>query len=180
MFAQTLSAQSVKAGRKTRIHIEIDTGMGRAGFIYNDCLGDILSIAKLPGLLLEGIFTHFPSADGLTEAEKKFTMLQLERFSELVEKAKSLGLSFPVVHCANSAGCLYFPLYGNAVRPGLCVYGVQPNLEEDSPIELEPIITLKTQVVQLRDLPKGWGISYGRSFVTPCPLRIAVIRVWLR
>ncbi|MFP4458006.1 MAG: alanine racemase [Candidatus Zixiibacteriota bacterium] len=176
-FAEVLSQQSLKVGRKTKCHIEIDTGMGRSGMIFNDCIGDILAISRLKGIEIEGIFSHFPAADSDSENDHEFTMLQLRRFSAIIEKMKQHNFIVPLVHIANSAGILAYPIYGNAVRPGIMAFGLLPDRSIMPPIEIEPILTVKSQVIQIRHLPANWNISYRRTYRTRDKAQIAIIRM---
>ena len=175
-FAQILSQQSDKAGSVTHCQIELDTGMGRTGFMWDDCLGDILALARLDGIKINGFFTHFPVADSSDENDKAFTMLQLRRFASVVDKYKRFDKDLPLVHVSNSAGITSFPIYGNAVRPGIAAYGLKPCPSTESPFELEPVLSLKSQVVQIREMPKGWDIGYGRTYTTDKKELIAVVR----
>ncbi len=165
-FAQILSQQSVKAGMVTRCHIEIDTGMGRTGFLWDDALGDVLAIARLDGIKIDGIFSHFPVADSKDENDRAYTMIQLRRFAHVVEQYRRFDPDLPLVHISNSAGLTSFPIFGNAVRPGIAAYGVLPDPDMELPYDLEPVLTLKSQVVQIRELPKGWDLGYGRTYRT--------------
>jgi len=175
-FAEVLSAESVRAGKKIKIHIEIDTGMGRTGFHWFDAVGEIISISKLPGLQIEGIFSHFPVADSRDKSDVEFTRRQLEKFSNIVGSLTKGGIEIPTVHISNSAGILAHQILGNAVRPGILAYGLYPSNTVKKSVKVEPVLSLKTHVVQLRKHEPGDSISYGRTYIAMHPERVAVIR----
>ena len=147
-FASALSVEAGKANKTIRCHIEIDTGMGRTGTLYDEAVGDILPISRFPHIEIEGIFSHFPSADSSGSDDKEFTRIQLKRFAGVVERLRSLGLDIPMVHISNSAGIMGHPIYGNAVRPGITAYGLYPSDETPHSVDVEPVLTMKTQVIQ--------------------------------
>lgn len=175
-FAEALSAEAVRAGKKVKIHVEIDTGMGRTGFLWHDAAGEIFAISKLPGIVIEGIFSHFPSADSVDPNDIEFTRRQIEKFSRVVELLKKGGIEIPLVHISNSAGILAHPIIGNAVRPGILAYGLYPSEEVKKTIKVEPVLSLRTYVVQVREFEPGWSVSYGRTYITRGRERVAVIR----
>jgi len=175
-FAEALSAEAVKAGKTIRIHIEIDTGMGRTGFDWFDVIGEIVSIARLPGIKIEGVFSHFPSADSADKNDIEFTGRQLKKFSELINSMLKGGIEIASVHISNSSGILAHPILGNCIRPGLMAYGLYPSEEVRKSVKVEPVLSLKTRVIQLRNFEPGLSISYSRSFITTRPTRVAVIR----
>lgn len=175
-FAEALS---LEAGRQKKIitfHIEVDTGMGRTGIPENDAVDEIRDIVRMPNIQLNGIFTHFPVADSVKEDDISFTRMQIRKFGDIVDKIRKSGIKVPMVHISNSAGILDYPIYGCAVRPGLLAYGLYPSPQVSRSIEVFPVLSLKTRVVQLRDYPAGSSISYGRTYITEKPSRIAVIR----
>jgi alanine racemase len=156
-------------GKTLAVHLAVDTGMGRGGFVVDDLPQILGPLEELSGLVIEGIGSHLPSAD----EDEEFTRSQFRQFSEIIE---SLGGKerFLWRHLANSAGLLgYEPLECNLARPGLMLYGVSslPNV----PLPLRPAMTLKSRVTLIRTLPAGHGVSYGRSFVTTRPTRVATI-----
>ncbi|RKZ33810.1 alanine racemase [bacterium] len=175
-FAEALSAEAVRSGKNINIHIEIDTGMGRTGFDWFDAVGEIIAINKLPGIKIEGIFSHFPVADSTHKSDVEFTKKQLEKFSRVVNSLIKGGIEIPTIHISNSAGILAHPIFGNAIRPGILAYGLYPSEEIKKNIRVEPVMSLKTRVVQLRKHQPGSSISYGRTHITTYNERIAVIR----
>ena len=175
-FAEALSAESVRAGKRIKIHIEIDTGMGRTGFHWFDAVGEIIAITKLPGLKLEGIFSHFPVADSRDKSDIEFTRRQLEKFANVIDSLNRGGIEIPTVHISNSAGILAHPIIGNAVRPGILAYGLYPSETVRKSVRVEPVLSLKTHVVQIRRHEPGDSISYGRTHIAMHRERVAVIR----
>jgi alanine racemase len=173
-FARALSAAAVRTGRAIRCHVEIDTGMGRTGVCEGEAEEFLVRLAGLPGLRLASIFTHFPDADA---EDPTFSIEQLRRLRALLERLAGCGVRPPRVHAANSAGMLNVPgALLDWVRLGLVAYGHPPPLAR-TPIRLQPVMTLKSRIVQVRDLPAGSPVSYGRTFVTQRPSRIGVVAI---
>ena len=175
-LAEAISAEAVKSSKTIKIHIEIDTGMGRTGMMWFDAVGEIYAISRLPGIRIEGVFSHFPVADSTQKSDVEFTRIQLDRFSRVVKTLERGGLKIPTIHISNSAGLLAHPIFGNCVRPGILAYGLYPSESVRHSVEVEPVMSLRTRVVQLRDMDIGSSIGYGRTFVVKKPMRVAVIR----
>ncbi len=175
-FAHALAVEGERQSKPVGCHIEIDTGMGRTGFWHTDAVGDIIQIAKLPGLNIEGIFSHFPVADSTSRSDFDFTRVQLTRFSRIIEELEKVGIKPPLVHISNSAGILDHPVFGNGVRPGILAYGLYPSAEAMDTVKVTPILSLFTRVIQLGEYPPGTSISYGRTYTTRSTEMIAVIR----
>ena len=174
--AEALSAEAQKQGKTARIHFALDTGMSRIGFQVTEEAADICAqIAKLPGILVEGLFSHYATADSadLTRAKK-----QGERFDRFVEMLRSRGLEIPILHLSNSAGIMNFSKSYHMVRSGIVTYGLYPSDEVDpSLLELKPALAWYTRIAHLKDLPAGREISYGGTFVTQRPTRVATLSV---
>lgn len=162
-----------KAGGKA--HIAVDTGMGRIGFEPNDESVEIVKkISQLDGIKLEGIFTHFATAD---ETDKAFSHEQFNRFTSFVQKLEENGVNIPIKHVANSATIVDMPAFGlDLVRSGIITYGLKPS-DEVGDIDIIPALKLKTHVVYVKKVPKGTPISYGRTYVTDSERVIATIPV---
>ncbi len=175
-LAEAVSAEAVKANKTIKIHIEVDTGMGRTGIIWFDAIGEIYAISQLPGIALEGVFSHFPVADSTGKSDMEFTKMQLERFSKLIKTLERGGMRIPTIHISNSAGLLAHPILGNCIRPGILAYGLYPSEEVRKSVEVEPVLSLRTRVVQLRDFDVGSSIGYGRTYIARNPIRVAIIR----
>ncbi len=157
-----------KLRRKVKAHAKIDTGMGRIGVNVYKSAEFIRQIKGYKNVELEGLYTHFSdSAD-----DAGFTQKQMELFADLVRQLKSEGVTIPFVHCANSAGIFkYRESPFTLARPGISLYGILPMRDYKS--GLEPILTWKSRIVFLKDVPVGTSISYARTFVTERPSRIA-------
>jgi alanine racemase len=177
-MAQEL-AQAAREQEKTiKVHIKVDTGMARLG-IRSERIDEILALARevheLPELELEGIFTHFAAAD---TADDTYTRKQLRRFKHVLQMLTDHGLRPPIAHAANSAAMIKFPeSHFDMVRPGIVIYGLDPSNEVRLPEGFRPALSFKTQVSQVKTIPAGEGISYGVTYVTERPMRIAVLPV---
>ncbi len=175
-FAEALSREALKNGKIAKIHLEIDTGMGRTGIMPDDAIDAINKISNLPGIKIEGIFSHFPAADSDEPQDIEFTKIQIEKFRGIISALNERRVRIPIVHISNSAGLLKYEPFGNAIRPGILAYGLYPSEKMQKSIDVEPVLSLRTKVVQIRNLGKGCSIGYGRTFTTTRPMRIAVIR----
>ena len=176
-MAQKLSQAAVKAGKPVNIHIKIDTGMTRIG--YRDPQRDvpeILEISRLPGIRIEGLFTHFARAD---ETDSAPAYRQLEKYGEFLKKLETAGLSIPLKHCSNSAGIIRIPEANlDAVRAGVILYGMYPSDEvEKEPVPLKPAMEIKSHIAYIKTVEPGTQVSYGGTYTTQRPTRIATIPV---
>jgi len=161
--------------RPVPVHIKVDTGMGRIGIPPEETLSYIEALRTIPGIIIEGIFTHFPSAD---EADLSFTERQIAAFTELLQILKGSGIDIPLRHMANSAGILACKdSYVNMVRPGIMLYGLYPSSDVEKSIPLSPALRWTSAVRFLKSVPPGTPISYGRTFVTSRPSVIATLPV---
>jgi alanine racemase len=173
-FARALSEAAVAAGRPQRVHIEVDTGMGRIGVREEDAVEFIANVTALPALRLASVFTHFPDADG---DSLEFSHDQVRRFDALLERLGRSGIRPPRVHAANSAGTVNLPnSYYDWLRVGLLAYGHLPR-HSRAPVAVAPVMSFKSRLVQVRDLPAGVPVSYARTFVTSRPTRSGVVAV---
>jgi alanine racemase len=169
-----LSKLAKSKNKKVKVHVKIDTGMGRLGFWHEDAIDFIKKIAKLKNIIIDGIFTHFPNA----EADKVFTYNQITNFKRLVEELWDNNIYIPIKHTANSMGLIDFKnSHMNMVRPGLMMYGIYPKESLMKNIFLRPALTLKTKITYLKSMPAGRSISYGMTYVTRNPTKIATIPV---
>ncbi len=178
-IAKALSREAVRKGKKIPVHIKVDTGMGRTGFFGDNIANDILEIANLKGINIEGIFSHFSDIDidDLTYAKS-----QIERFHIIKKKLQSSGLKINFYHMANSAAIATLPeSYLNAVRPGLILYGYtsmkKSRNNDNTELDLKPAMSVKTNILELRRIPAKTSISYGRTFITRRDSLIGVIPV---
>lgn len=179
--ARALSEAAVQADKPLKIHIKADTGMSRLGFLCDEehadtSVNEIAQVCALPGLEAEGIFTHFANADG----DESYSMRQLTRFMDAVDKLAARGVKFEIRHCAASAAVLNYPCtHLDMVRPGIALYGhyPDPSCEGLDGPGLLPVMTLKTRVVAVRELPAGTCISYGCTHTLARDSRLAVLPV---
>ena len=180
-YARQLNERLSGTGRRLRVHLKLDTGMSRLGFFAYDCektLDEIKEVARLPQLLIEGAFTHFPAADSTAPEDAAFTKLQFERFMQMLSALKGCGIEPQIRHCCNSGASILYPEYClDMIRPGIATYGVLPSPDVAGKIELRPVMSLRTTIFQLRDYAPGISISYGRAYTTPAPQRIAVVGI---
>lgn len=152
--------------RKLKAHVKIDSGMGRLGVLPGEPAQKFLDRAfAIPGLDIEGLFTHFARAD---ETDKQYTHMQAKRFASVVEYAERSGRSIPIVHAGNSATGIDLPeRVGSMLRLGISMYGYYPSEEVNGQaVALEPVLTLKTKIVHTKRLQAGEGISYGTRYFT--------------
>ncbi|MDO4344396.1 MAG: alanine racemase [Eubacteriales bacterium] len=176
-MARKLSEEAVKQNRRTAVHIGLDTGMTRIGFADNEeSLQTIKKIAKLPNLVIEGMFTHFAKAD---ETDKTHAEGQLARYLAFADKLWKEGVRIPVRHCSNSAGIIDMKQANlDMVRAGISIYGIYPSSEvEKRNVPLKPVMQLKSHISYIKDVPAGVSVSYGGTFVTKRQSRIATIPV---
>ncbi|MBP7216404.1 MAG: alanine racemase [Candidatus Omnitrophica bacterium] len=162
-FARALNTKARLLNKRCKVHIKVDTGMGRIGVLHYDAFHLVKKIFQFRHLLVEGMFTHFAFAD----MDKHFTMHQLDLFNRLVERLKHAGMHIPLLHCANSMGAVRFRhSHKTMVRPGLIVYGLKPSQAMRVSLSLKPALSLKTRIVYMKRVPKGSGISYGHTYTT--------------
>lgn len=176
-LAQALSQSAVRLSRKVRIHVKIDTGMTRVGFMPGySAVKNIVEISKLPNIIIEGLFTHFASAD---EKDKRYTEMQFERFMSIWNELGRIGVHIPLKHAANSAATIDLPhTHLDMVRTGVILYGLYPSCHVDkSRIQLKPAMTLKANITLVKDVEPGTAISYGCRFTTRRQSRIATLPV---
>jgi len=176
--AYALSRAALALGQAVKIHVKIDTGMGRLG-VRAEQMDEILrllqELSTLPGIELEGMYTHFVMADAqdLTHAR-----MQLARFHDVLHMVETHHLRPPLVQAANSAATLSLPeSHFDMIRPGIALYGLDPSSEVRLPDGFRPALSFKTQVAQVKDIPAGECISYGCTYTTDRPTRVAVLPV---
>lgn len=176
-FAKRLSMAAVSAGKTVKVHIKLDTGMSRIGFLTEDVNtpDEILKVASLPGVRVEGMFSHLAVAD----EDDDYTRMQFERFMTVAKKLEEKGLKIPVKHICNSAGMIKFPeMHLDMVRAGIVLYGIYPSSDFDkSLIYLKPAMTFKSKVSHIKVLDKGATLSYGRTYTLKETAKIATVSV---
>ncbi|MGN0452998.1 MAG: alanine racemase [Ruminococcus sp.] len=182
-YAKTLSESAQKAGVSIDIHIKIDTGMSRIGFMCqsfpedDSSIDEIEETCKLPCLNAKGIMAHFAQSDE-GEAGAEYTKSQLKSFNTAVDKLRKRGVCFDIVHHANSGGVEFYPeAHFNMVRAGVILYGLEPNPALESPLQLKPVMSLKSSVAFVKNLRKGSAVSYGGTFTAPRDMRVATVPI---
>ncbi len=181
-YGQKLSQYATQAGVTVKVHIKLDTGMGRIGFnCRSDSLEGIAQIEELislDGLNFEGVFTHFSAADRSGDNKGEYTALQYSRFVKAVELIKSKCSTIKTVHCCNSAGLLYEKdKHSTLCRPGIILYGLSPDKDMEFEEKLIPVMTLKSVVSQVKEVDKDTFVSYGRTFKSDKKMRLATVSV---
>jgi len=176
--AQALSRAALALGHTVKVHVKVDTGMGRLG-IRAEQIAKVLElvheIIDLPGLELEGIYTHFAMAD---TQDQTHVRMQLSRFQHVLEAIERAQIRPPLVHAANSAAILSLSeAHFNMVRPGIALYGLDPSQQVRLPGAFRPALSFKTQVAQVKDIPEGECISYGCTYITERPTCVAILPV---
>lgn len=176
-YAKQLSEIALKMGKKAKIHIALDTGMGRIGFMPNEeSLNEVLEIAYLDGIETVGIFTHFSTAD---EEDKEYTNYQFAKIQNFIKMLSNNGVNIPIKHVSNSGAIIDLPeTYLDAVRAGIILYGYYPSNEVNKErLSIEPALTLKAKIGHVKKLEKGMYVSYGRTFKTERDSIIATLPI---
>lgn len=175
--AAELSKEAQSLNKRVKIHVAVDTGMGRIGFLPTEQgLDEIEALSKLPNVDIEAIFTHFATAD---EADKSYTLDQIEKFNWFCDTLEKRGVNVGKKHIANSAAIIDMPdAYFDGVRPGILLYGYYPSYEVNrDKLDLKRVLTLKANISYVKTVPKGEYISYGRRFHTERESIIATIPI---
>ena len=171
-LAVALNNTARSLAKPIKVHIKVDTGMGRIGVLHHEAKQLIKSISGLKYLAIEGLFTHFALAD----TDRDFTRHQIDLFDRLIGDLKKEGINIPLIHAANSMGAVGYKMsHFNMVRPGLIIYGLYP--KQNLGIKLKPVLSLKTKIMFIKKLPKGSGVSYGHEYFTDKDTRIAVLPI---
>lgn len=176
-YAKELSSLAVKLNKKAKVHIAIDTGMGRIGFLPTDeSFNSICEICSLDGLDVIGLFTHFSSSD---EADKEYTQYQFNQIYDFIRKLEDNGVNIPLKHASNSAAIIDMPnTYLDAVRAGIIIYGYYPSsYVKKSNLSIKPALTLKAKIAHVKELESNMYISYNRTFKTSRKSKIATIPI---
>lgn len=174
-LAKSLSATAREQGKIVKVHVKVDTGMGWFGLSQDDLLKFVLTLRRFPNITIEGIFSHFSNADAI---DQKYTLKQLNCFKEGIEKFQQNGIKILYYHIANSAATLErSDAYFNAVRPGLIIYGLYPSEMNKAKVDLQPVLTFKTRILQLRYFSPGQPIGYGSTYVPIHHIRIGVLPI---
>lgn len=178
--AHEYRAEAEKIGGTLKIHIKLDTGMSRLGFLcsgdhFNDCIEAVLRTCSLPNLHAEGIFTHFAVSDEEGAENAEYTQKQFQLFMSVINELSKRGLDFEIRHCANSGAFANYPdTYLDMVRPGILTYGCG---ELAKKLGLRPVMSEKTVIGTIKILDEGTGVSYGRLYTTEGKKRVGVLPV---
>ncbi len=173
--ARELSKIAGEIGKPAVIHVKVDTGMSRVGLTPDEeGIAVLKEIASLPGITVEGVFTHFATMDMKDESH---ALLQAVRFLGFVSFAKKEGIDFRLIHLSNSAAVLRKKTFPNenAIRLGIALYGVYPSDEVEYPVPLHPAMSLKSMITYVKTIPEGTPVSYGETFTSRRPMRIATV-----
>jgi len=171
--AEKLEKIAAAKDRKVKVHVKIDTGMGRLGISCNEAAGVLQEIMKFRFLETEGLMSHLSSAD---EEDPAFTQNQIVKFKDMVSEARRMGMDIKLNHLANSAGIVtYKDSHFDMVRPGIMLYGGLPSPGFKTEAELKPVMSLKGRVLQIRNFEDKTPVSYGRTYYTDGAKKIAVI-----
>jgi len=175
--AKEFSQIAISLNKKVTVHIKIDTGMHRLGLLPNeDTINEIVEINKLNGLIIEGIFTHFATAD---EIDKEYTRDQVNKFNYVTTELEKKGLKIPLKHVSNSAAIIDLPEFNyDMVRAGIMLYGLYPSNHINRDIvDLKEVMCLKTKIAQIKNLNAGSSISYGLNFTVQRNSKIAILPI---
>ena len=177
------SAEAAKLGRDLKIHIKLDTGMSRLGFLcaggyFDEGVQNVIDSCRLPGLIPEGVYTHFAVSDEPGADCRDYTLGQFRLFMDMIRAVKERGgIEFAIRHCANSGALARYPeTYLDMVRPGIVQYGLYPAREHGA-LDLKPVMKLMTRVAEITDHIPGDTVSYGRTYTCESPRRFAVLPI---
>ncbi len=176
-MAKALSKEAVRQNKKAYVHMKLDTGMGRIGYqTAKEAAADAEVMKELPGIEMEGVFTHFANAD---TDNRELTIKQIEKFSEMIAAMEAVDVHFALKHCANSAGIIEFSDERfNLVRAGIISFGMWPSGEvKRDVVQLKPILSLLSHVVYVKEVEAGTPISYGSTWVADRRRRIATVPI---
>ena len=182
-YARDLSKYALQNNVKVKIHLKIDTGMSRIGFVFKNkkenqkTIDELLRVCSLENLITEGIFTHFAVADEPGQSIKT-TNGQFSAFTDICGILKGNGIDIKIRHCSNSGGILNYPQTNlDMVRAGIILYGLFPSDYVQNKLDLHPAMSLKTVISQVKTVPKGTAVSYGGTFVTQRETKIATVPI---
>ncbi len=174
-IAQALAREASESGKRAKVHIKVDTGMGWVGVPWEEASSFLQRTSQLRSLDIVGIYTHFATSD---EKDTSFAYLQLRRFNRVLDEIKAKGINIPLRHAANSGAILNLPeAYLDMVRPGIMIYGYYPSQGAFKNLPLKPALTLKSRVIFVKKVAAGTSISYGRDYVTPRETSIATLPI---
>lgn len=180
-YAKELDTALAGTNYILNVHLKLDTGMTRIGFFaygHERTLPELLEVCGLPHLHVEGVFTHFCVADSKAPEDEAFTRTQYARFTAMLDALAAHGIRPELRHCASSGATILYPeLALDMVRPGIATYGHAPSEDAEGILNLRPLMTVRTTVAQLREIPAGTSISYGRTYTAERDMRVAVLPI---
>ena len=180
-YAKELDTALAGTNYILNVHLKLDTGMTRIGFFAYDherTLPELLEVCGLPHLHVEGVFTHFCVADSKAPEDEAFTRTQYARFTAMLDALAAHGIRPEMRHCASSGATILYPEFAlDMVRPGIATYGHAPSEDAEGILDLRPLMTVRTTVAQLREIPAGTSISYGRTYTAERDMRVAVLPI---
>jgi alanine racemase len=175
-LAHTLSAAvAASGGPPLPVHVKVDTGLGRFGLLPEEVLPFVRALREVPGLFLEGVFTHFATAD---EADLTYARQQFATYLHVLRQLEEAHIAVPIRHAANSAATLALPeTHLDMVRCGIAIYGLRPSVEVEMVVPVRPAMSLKSRIARLRTLPAGSCISYGCTYLTSRPTPVGLVPI---
>ncbi|HCD08946.1 MAG: Alanine racemase [Caldanaerobacter subterraneus] len=175
-YVKDLERIALNVGKKAKVHVKVDTGMGRIGYTdLNVAEKEIEKMMEMEGVEVEGIFSHFATSD---EKDKTYAEQQFDMFKKLLESLKQKEINIPLKHIANSGAIIDLKYtYLDMVRPGIVLYGSYPSENVERPLDLRQTMGFKTKIVYIKEVPEGTSISYGRTFITKRKSKIATLPV---
>ena len=182
-YGLSLGAAAKKCGKTVKVHVKIDSGMGRIGFVHhraddNTAFDEIMRVHSLGSLEFEGIFTHFASSDTDGDESGEYTAHQFNMFCDIIDKLRQTGVSFRLRHCCNSAATLNNKdMQLDMVRPGIILYGLEPSSYFRGKTQLIPAMTLKSVISMIKTVTPGECISYGRTYTADRAITAATVPV---
>lgn len=182
-YARRLHAAAEAANVDIGVHIKVDTGMSRLGFVLGNgfaakAIEEILEVCELPRFHADGIFTHFACADELEEDAVAYTRMQFELFTNTLHVLERNGKRFALRHCCNSAGTINYPeMHLDMVRPGIILYGIAPGPDCEGRADLRPAMELYSTVAQVKRIPAGTPVSYGRCYTAHRETVVATVAI---
>lgn len=182
-YAKELAAAAEAADVGLQIHIKVDTGMSRLGFVVDNgflesSVEEIVEICEMPCFNPQGIFTHFACADELNEDSAAYTKDQYVKFCSIIQRLEERGVTFAIRHCCNSAGTICYPeMHMDMVRPGVVLYGLNPSDDCAGKVDLRPAMELYSSVSMVKEIATGTTVSYGRCYTAHRPTKIATVAI---
>lgn len=175
-LVEAINAAGARRNELVNVHIKVDTGMGRVGYVAGfNTIKTVEEISQLPYIAIEGIYTHFSTAD---DEDTSYVRHQFQTFLSLCQELERMGIYIPIKHCCNSAATIRYPEFAlDMVRPGLMLYGQLPDNCEDFRPKLKAAIQLKSNVIHAKTVDAGYSVSYGRKFVTKRESKIVTVPI---